>query len=186
MLGRTIDRGTGAQEPYEPVWRALVEANNIQPETFRARKGQALIWAANLLHGGCSQNDLKLTRWSQVTHYYFENCSYYTPAYSVASFGRLHLRNIQDIGSKSSVENVYINEPVGRPAFNKVRSASKIRKLLRRFDSEWPARSFANNSLPADFDAERYYALNPDVAETGQDARKHYLNHGRSEQRRYR
>lgn len=133
MLGRTIDRETGAQEPYEPVWRALVEANNIQPETFYARKGQALIWAANLLHGGCSQNDLKLTRWSQVTHYYFENCSYYTPAYSLPSFGRLDLRNIQDIETRRHVENVYCNESASGLGAQQKRSASKLGKLLRHF-----------------------------------------------------
>ena len=100
MLGRTVDRDKGAQEPYEPIWRALVAANRMQPETFCARKGQALIWTANLLHGGCSQTDLTLTRWSQVTHYYFEDCTYYTPAYSLASIGKLDVRNIQDIGKR--------------------------------------------------------------------------------------
>lgn len=88
MLGRAVVSETGAQEPYEPIWRELVNASGIPKETFCARKGQALIWTANLLHGGCKQNDLTLTRWSQVTHYYFENCSYYTPAYSLSSLGQ--------------------------------------------------------------------------------------------------
>lgn len=133
MLGRTVDTANGAQEPYEPVWRALVAAKNIQPETFCARKGQALIWTANLLHGGCSQNDLKLTRWSQVTHYYFENCSYYTPAYSLASLGHLHLRNIQDIESRHFVGNVYRNELVSALGAQKKRSVSTLGRLLRNF-----------------------------------------------------
>ena len=133
MLGRTVDTANGAQEPYEPVWRALVTAKNIQPETFCARKGQALIWTANLLHGGCSQNDLKLTRWSQVTHYYFENCSYYTPAYSLASLGHLHLRNIQDIESRHFVGNVYRNELVSALGAQKKRSVSTLGRLLRNF-----------------------------------------------------
>ncbi len=42
------------------------------------KQGQALIWYANLLHGGAAQTDLSRSRHSQVTHYYFENCTYYT------------------------------------------------------------------------------------------------------------
>jgi hypothetical protein len=52
---------------------------------FFACKGQALIWAANLLHGGSVQHDPARTRWSQVTHYYFRDCIYYTPAFSVSA-----------------------------------------------------------------------------------------------------
>jgi hypothetical protein len=32
-----------------------------------------------LLHGGAPQKDLSRTRHSQVTHYYFADCKYYTP-----------------------------------------------------------------------------------------------------------
>ncbi|MBO9671783.1 MAG: phytanoyl-CoA dioxygenase family protein, partial [Sphingobium sp.] len=69
------DHSQMAQEPYEAAWRAMIEAQDIPTETFLARKGQALIWAANLLHGGSPHNDPTRTRWSQVTHYYFENCT---------------------------------------------------------------------------------------------------------------
>lgn len=34
------------------------------------KKGQGLICAANLLHGGSKQTNKALTRQSQVTHYY--------------------------------------------------------------------------------------------------------------------
>lgn len=94
MLGR---RGHGvelqsAQEPFEPAWTALCEAHGASREVFLARKGQALIWCANLLHGGSPQADPTLTRWSQVTHYYFEDCIYYTPAFSDELIGQLALR----------------------------------------------------------------------------------------------
>ena len=95
LIGR---RGYGsdlssAQAPYGPAWRALCEAHGAQEEVFLARKGQALIWCANLLHGGSRQNDLTLTRWSQVTHYYFDDCIYYTPAFSDEALGKLDIRN---------------------------------------------------------------------------------------------
>jgi len=67
---------------FEEVWRELVTAWRLQRETFCPRKGQGLIWASNLLHGGDRQRDPARTRWSQVTHYFFEDCAYYTPLLS--------------------------------------------------------------------------------------------------------
>ena len=69
LIGR---RGHGqtlnsAQDPFTEAWAALVEAEGAGQEVFLARKGQALIWCANLLHGGSAQVDQRLTRWSQVT-----------------------------------------------------------------------------------------------------------------------
>jgi hypothetical protein len=42
-------------------------------------KGQAVIWAANLLHGGSLQRDRSRTRHSQVTHYFFEGSRVFNP-----------------------------------------------------------------------------------------------------------
>lgn len=112
MIGR---RGYGsdlasAQDPYGPAWRALCEAHGSQEETFLARKGQALIWCANLLHGGSRQNDPRLTRWSQVTHYYFDDCIYYTPAFSDEAVGKLDLRNLVSISDGEKRLNRYLGE----------------------------------------------------------------------------
>ena len=46
------------------------------------KKGQALIWSANLLHGGSPAKDPNRTRKSQVTHFFFEGTRYYTPLMS--------------------------------------------------------------------------------------------------------
>lgn len=54
----------------------------LKPFYATIKKGQALLWSANLLHGGALQVDKSRTRFSQVTHYYFEGCQYYTPWYS--------------------------------------------------------------------------------------------------------
>ena len=40
------------------------------------------MWHANLLHGGAPQRDTSRTRHSQVTHYFFEGCRYWTPMLS--------------------------------------------------------------------------------------------------------
>jgi len=100
-----------AQDPFADAWRALCTAQNAQPRTFLARKGQALIWCANLLHGGSAQTDPRLTRWSQVTHYYFEDCIYYTPAFSDEAIGKLHTRKITSITDGMLRPNLYQGQP---------------------------------------------------------------------------
>jgi hypothetical protein len=76
---------------YETHIQALIEAQALTPEFGTIKQGQALIWHANLLHGGAAQTDLSRSRHSQVTHYYFENCTYYTPMNSRSD--KPHFRN---------------------------------------------------------------------------------------------
>lgn len=64
---------------YEPRIREEVARLGIEPEYGLLRRGQAIVWAANLLHGGSPRRDPARTRWSQVTHFYFEDCRYFTP-----------------------------------------------------------------------------------------------------------
>lgn len=131
LIGR---RGYGsdlgsAQDPYASAWQALVEANRAEVDTFQARKGQALIWCANLLHGGSRQNDPHLTRWSQVTHYYFEDCIYYTPAFSDESLGQLRLRDLVSVSDGQPRRNTYLGEPLQDPHQRRERLS---RRILRR------------------------------------------------------
>lgn len=68
---------------YEMFIDNLVWSMKLKEELFLARKGQALLWMANLLHGGAPIRDPQRTRWSQATHYYFEGCEhYYAPMFS--------------------------------------------------------------------------------------------------------
>ncbi len=55
---------------YEPFVRKLVEEHGLKPKLFEARKGDALIWHANLLHGGSPRRNLQLTRKALVGHYF--------------------------------------------------------------------------------------------------------------------
>lgn len=174
MIGRRGfgDQSPFAQAPFESAWMALVENSGIEQELFLPKKGQALIWAANLLHGGSVQNDPRRTRWSQVTHYYFENCTYFTPAFSDEAFGELDLRRIVDVATNEVRPNLYLGEPVCQ--------LERRQSLAEKFKSR-----MGRAELPSDFDAETYYKLNPDVAAEGVDAVAHYRKHGRNERRRY-
>ena len=71
-----------AYESYEEYIGRLIEQIGPEPSYGILKKGQSLIWASNLLHGGAPQRDMTRSRHSQVTHYYFEGCKYYTPRFS--------------------------------------------------------------------------------------------------------
>jgi hypothetical protein len=166
-----------AQQPFEAAWEALVEHSGAEQEVFLARKGQALIWSANLLHGGAVVNDPTRTRWSQVTHFYFDDCIYYTPSFSDEALGLLDLRTTLDVSTEARKPSLYFGQPVAsrEPAAAKTSVVTKIRRRLKR-----------PRGLPADFDADTYHRLNPDVSAARLDAAAHYLTHGKAEGRRYR
>lgn len=133
LIGR---RGYGsslasAQDPYGPAWRALCDVHGAQPETFLARKGQTLIWCANLLHGGSRQNNPMLTRWSQVTHYYFDDCIYYTPAFSDETIGQLAMRNLVSISDNAPRPNRYLGETIDNSAKEQIKTTFWRRRLSR-------------------------------------------------------
>ena len=67
---------------YESHVAELIEREGLEPHYGTIARGQALVWAANLLHGGAEQKDKSRTRHSQVTHFFFEGCEYYTPLLS--------------------------------------------------------------------------------------------------------
>jgi hypothetical protein len=82
---------------YERYLEALVRLHDLPVKTLVVKKGSALVWAADLIHGGAPILDKGSTRMSQVTHYYFENCVYYTPIHSNLPLGEIHLRDVRDV-----------------------------------------------------------------------------------------
>lgn len=149
---------------YLDLWRQLIKAQGYKRTVFRAKKGQALIWLATLLHGGSRHRDPERTRWSQVTHYFFEGCTYLTPLGSDAVYGQIDYRRVQNILTGETVPNCYGHHHVSQEVM--ARKAPKSQKL------------------PPDFDPKAYLAANPDVAAAEVDAVQHYLTYGRHEGRR--
>jgi hypothetical protein len=152
-----------SQQVFEPAWAALVQAHGAKREPFLAKKGQALIWAANLLHGGSIQLNRQATRWSQVTHYFFEGCAWYTPLFSDPFYGQIYFRKLTNIQTGQAMQQSYAGWPVPERFVDATRSAQP--------------------DGPYAFDAERYLAANPDVAQAGMDPLEHYLRHGHQERR---
>jgi len=62
---------------YEPYIRTLVEQHSLEPHYFHARKGDVLVWHANLIHGGSPRTNLALSRPSLVCHYFAKNAFVY-------------------------------------------------------------------------------------------------------------
>ena len=98
---------------FEAVWAKLREHYQARPVVFHPRKGQALIWTANLHHGGSPQADKAKTRHSQVTHYMFKGCAYWTPLVSNPFAGRIGFRTgIVDVSTGERVPHEVAGQPV--------------------------------------------------------------------------
>ncbi len=167
-IGRCVThmQETPSQALYEDMWRALVQAQQLRPQQFLAKKGQALIWAANLLHGGSPQQDKNKTRWSQVTHYFFENCAYYTPMMSDPFYGRIDFRKLINIETGEPMPHHYAG--------------------LRIPDAFIDATNPLQCAWDTEFDPDLYLAANPDVAADGVNPFEHYMRYGCKEKRRLR
>jgi hypothetical protein len=148
------------------AWEQIVEALNLKPLQFHAKKGQALIWAANLLHGGAAQNDLKRTRYSQVTHYFFDGCCYYTPMLSVPYLGPICYREIVDISTGQKMPATIAGQQVSK------RQLEHAQMMMS-----------AEPQLPENFDPKAYLKANPDVKAAKMDPVQHWLTYGYKEGR---
>ncbi len=92
------------QTLFQSEWERLLNESTLEKSHFLPCMSEALIWHANLLHGGEAVLSRDVTRWSQVTHYYFEECVYLTPMHCYAhAEGGATLRNPYNIISGSTI-----------------------------------------------------------------------------------
>lgn len=99
-------------ENYVSFIKEVVEALGLKKEVLKIKKGQAMIWSANLLHGGEKILREGASRHSQVTHYYFENCLYYVPRLSDIAIKKLYLNDLTNIITGEKVTNTYFGKEV--------------------------------------------------------------------------
>jgi len=71
--GTAFKIGKKSYVAYEDFLAEKVKELGLKKEIFRAKKGDLLIWHANILHGGEPHLDKSRTRKSLVYHYFDEN-----------------------------------------------------------------------------------------------------------------
>jgi len=111
----------------------VIKDNDFQPEYGILKKGQALIWSANLLHGGSKQNNPELTRVSQVTHYYQQGARYWRPSESLR--GRRYFTPdwVRDMSNEPYVYPISDPLPMRLlKASMSEKNRAKLRRILRR------------------------------------------------------
>jgi hypothetical protein len=118
-----LDPSQVAAEPhpqrfFQDHWQAAVQEGGFPLTRFLAKRGEVLIWHANLLHGGEPVVNRGCRRWSQVIHFFFADCLYTTPLCSFgAADGGPFLRNPLDIStgqprySKQEWDNLGLSTP---------------------------------------------------------------------------
>lgn len=116
---------------YEQFMASFIATEQLKPVQLSVQQGQAIVWAANLLHGGSPILDPSRTRHSQVTHYFFENCLYYKPMLSTGLQKRLF--EVVDIQTRRIVPHTLNGKTVG------YRDAQAIKTLLSKKLRSTPA-----------------------------------------------
>lgn len=97
---------------YEDFVEEFMEANGYERQEIHMQKGDVLIWSSNLVHGGMPIKSDNVTRWSQVTHYYFDGCMYYSPRFSDMFANNLNLRHVVNISTGETVQHSENGKPI--------------------------------------------------------------------------
>ncbi|MFP3833731.1 phytanoyl-CoA dioxygenase family protein [Chryseobacterium sp. SIMBA_028] len=71
--GNALRIGKKSYKAYEEFLENKVKEMGLKKEIFKAKKGDLLIWHANILHGGEPHTDKNRTRKSLVYHFFDEN-----------------------------------------------------------------------------------------------------------------
>ena len=126
---------------YEDFIEKITLTNGWEKKPFYAKKGDALIWSSNIIHGGSKVLKEGVTRYSQVTHYYFKDCIYYTPMLSNMVTNELFLRkDLKDIKTGKKVVTSFNGYPLktietekNRSILNnRLNSLSKLFRFIRK------------------------------------------------------
>jgi hypothetical protein len=109
---RTRDR---VSKLYEQALEAYVARMDLPRRVIPLKKGQAVVWTANVFHGGEPIQEPGRTRHSQVTHYYFDRCLYTQPLWSDLHGGRVMYKKVFDIAEDRYVTSWYNGKPFRLP-----------------------------------------------------------------------
>jgi ectoine hydroxylase-related dioxygenase (phytanoyl-CoA dioxygenase family) len=121
---------------YTEFIQKMVDALGLEKRTLNIKKGQAIIWSANLLHGGNTILHAGSSRFSQVTHYYFEDCMYYVPRLSDIAINKIYFPDLANIATGERIKSKYFGKEV-RPS-NGLFLEQKARRMLNSIASLFP------------------------------------------------
>ena len=169
---------------YEELWQELVRSQGLARELGTIKRGDAVIWSSNLLHGGSEHADVERTRWSQVTHYFFEKCAYTTPLANDIYHGQVYFRQMMDIRTQQLLPN-WVGKEITAAEMARMTPEVVMDNLnkYRKPNHESPYQR--DTRLPSDFDPASYLLLNSDLMWGAVDPYEHYLQHGCREGRFY-
>ncbi|MBI1781117.1 MAG: phytanoyl-CoA dioxygenase family protein [Sphingobacteriales bacterium] len=69
-ISNQFSLGNKSYADYEEVTQDIIEKEKLQSKIFLPKKGDVLVWHANLIHGGMPVVNPSLTRKSMVIHFY--------------------------------------------------------------------------------------------------------------------
>lgn len=124
---------------YEQFQSDLMKSQGRTAVPFLARKGDALIWSSNVVHGGSPIRRSGSTRWSQVTHYLFDDCIYYQPHSSIVPLGELKLLDVIDLNTLEPVAQRFNGMPVVVAPLPNGRSKLSIEQSADKTSPEYAA-----------------------------------------------
>lgn len=103
---------------YEDFIEQLIAQKKLDKKILNLKKGQALIWSANLLHGGEKILIPGSTRYTQVNHYYFENCAYYRPMRTDMALERISIQKVTNIATGEIVKSNYLGTSINHVGYS--------------------------------------------------------------------
>jgi hypothetical protein len=181
-LGMPFGCGYSAyHDIYEPAIQKIIADNGLEAHYFLPKKGDVLLWHANLLHGGSKMKDpAHVSRKALVCHFFSEGCLCYHDLTGMPSSltpldfdAEAYLDANPDVaasGGDALQHYVYYGRFEGRPMKPGQPRPAVIPPEL----------------VALGFDPALYLEANPDVAMAGVDPVLHYVEFGKAENRRIR
>lgn len=97
---------------YEEIVERLMLEHGFHRTALELKRGQSLIWASNLFHGGNPILESATTRKSQVTHFHFEGTIPWTPMFSNATLGEYYLPSLVNLRTGQPFERSFNSMPI--------------------------------------------------------------------------
>lgn len=99
-IARSLGDVSSFYRAYENWVQDDLKLKEVQVQTPEMKRGDVIIWLANLLHGSPVCQDPMLSRRSQVTHYHTDQVSlFYNPVFSDPLNGKFLKRKLEFIPS---------------------------------------------------------------------------------------